>query len=117
MRRSLPMYTRQFTCRFAERIANHYVRAITSEKSNIMKGLEKDDFTQLTISYEHLLDRNFVTSKQTQMSTTLKINLGATFLITENLQKRIQGIKIVNEEIKNLNRYQQSAEQTDVVMS
>ena len=40
------------------------------------------------------------------MSTTLKINLGATFLTTENLQKKIQGIKIVNEEIKNLNRYQ-----------
>jgi hypothetical protein len=75
-----------------------------------MKSLEAGDFQNLTHSYEQLLGRNFIRSKQEQMSTTLKINLGATFLITENLQKRIQGIKIVNEEIKNLNRYQCSAE-------
>lgn len=51
------------------------------------------------------------------MEATLRISFGASLLTTDNLLKRIAGIKIVTEETSQLNRYQINEEQKDVVMA
>lgn len=50
--RSLPLWTRQFTCRYADHIATCYMTAITSDKSSVIKNLDKEEIIQLASSYE-----------------------------------------------------------------
>lgn len=85
LKRCLPMYTRQFTCRYSEILSDAYFAAICSEKSHIMKNLQQKDFQNLTNSYEALLKRNYMKEKHEKLTATLKINLGATFLVSDNL--------------------------------
>jgi hypothetical protein len=50
--RSLPLWTRQFTCSFANTIANHFMSAITSDKSSVTRNIDLDQISLLTYSYE-----------------------------------------------------------------
>jgi hypothetical protein len=54
--------------------------------------------------------------KHEKLTATLKINLGATFLVSDNLQKRINGIRLVNEEIKTYLRYGSTQELQDRIL-
>ena len=54
-----------------------------------MKSLQQSDFQRLAYAYEKLLHRNYIKEKHEKLTATLKVNLAATFLVTDNLQKRI----------------------------
>lgn len=87
------------------------MNAITSDKSSVIRNLEKEDITQLSSSYEQLLKRNFLQKRYEQKSTQLNIKLGTSLLMGENLQRRIAGIKQVTDEIRTLMRYGNTLEQ------
>lgn len=74
------------------------------------------EISSLALSYEELLQRNFIRKKYENKSTQLKIKLGSTLLNSEKLERRIAGIKIVNDQVRSLLRYNNSSTTTEEVM-
>jgi len=62
--RSLPLWTRQYTCSFANTIATHFMKAVTSDKSAVTKNIDLDQINLLTYSYEQILKRNFLSKRR-----------------------------------------------------
>jgi hypothetical protein len=61
---------------------------------------EKDTFYGLVENYKELLKRTTTSKRIQQMANSLNVRIGGVLLKSENLPKRIQGIKMISDEVR-----------------
>ena len=102
--RTLPFWTREFMCTQIEMFNQAFVTAIgTKEASNPLNQPHNEGHRNILLNnYHMLLRRYYVNRKHTKMLNYVNSMVGCSLLKLENLEKRIQGIKLISTQISNL---------------
>ncbi len=85
----MPLWTRQFSGRFAPQIAALFGQVLASENSSVLMTCQPEGLKELVVSYSDLLKRVTTKGKIIQCANALNVKIGAVLLRSENFLKRI----------------------------
>lgn len=88
---------------------------LTSNDSNLQTQCNKDGMESLAQCFSSLLRRYYVREKIKLFQYYINARLGAGLLMSENLPKRIQGIKMVSDHIRSARTSASGKQTSDVV--
>lgn len=100
--RTLPLWTREFVCHYTPLAATAYMDAVTANVPDTPadKSGAKDHMNWIVNNLSGLLRRYYVPAKYQSMVNYLNTAIGSTLIDSKNLEKRIQGVKMIVDQIK-----------------